>query len=138
MLKKTITYEDFNGNKITEDFYFNLNKLEVEELQISVDGGMQAMLESLIPEELRNNENADDIVLEINQNTRDIWNLFKLIVDKSYGVKSDDGKRFKKSEEILDDFRSTNAYVELIMELATDNKAAEAFVDGIFSSIKNA
>ncbi len=138
MLKKTITYEDFNGNKTIEDFYFNLNKLEVEELQISVDGGMSAMLESLIPEELRNNPDANDIVMEINQNTRDIWNLFKLIVDKSYGVKSDDGKRFKKSEEILNDFKSTNAYVELIMELATDNKAAEAFVDGVFSSIKNA
>lgn len=139
MLKKTITYEDFDGNKCIEDFYFNLNKLEVEELQMSVDGGLSVLLESLIPEEYRNGEtNPEDLVLEINQNTRDIWNLVKLIIESSYGIKSEDGKRFKKSPEILNEFKETNAYVELIMELATNPDSAEKFIDGVFSSIKNA
>ena len=137
MLKKTITYEDFDGNTCTEDFYFNLNRLEMEELQISVDGGMDAMIERLIPEEVKNNP-SEDFVMEINQTSRDIWNLVKLIIDSSYGIKSEDGKRFRKSPEILDDFKSTNAYVELIMELASDNEAAENFMNGVFSSIKNA
>jgi hypothetical protein len=115
MLKKTIKYEDFNGNEISEDFYFNLTKAELLEMESKSQGGLKAKLERLI-------------------NTRDIsaiMEVFKEVIVKSYGVKSDDGKRFMKSKEITDAFVESNAYSELYIELATDEDAAVAFITGI-------
>ncbi len=128
MLKKTITYTDFNGNELTEDFYFNLSKLELQELQMSVDGGMAQYLEQLVPENI-----PDDGVIKIDAKTREIWNAFKLLVNAAYGIKSEDGKRFIKSDEILEEFKQTNAYVNLIMELAENPEEAERFINSAVS-----
>lgn len=115
MLKKTITYEDFNGETVTEDFYFNLTQAEVVELNYSVNGGLESYIKGIT--------NARDY--------KDIIALFKEIIKLSYGVKSNDGKRFIKSEQITSDFLATNAYSTLFMELATDAEAGAAFVNGI-------
>lgn len=115
MLKKTIKYEDFNGNEISEDFYFNLTKAELLEMESKSQGGLQAKLERLI-------------------NTRDIsaiMEIFKDIIISSYGIKSDDGKRFMKNQDIVDAFVQSNAYSELYVELASDADAAVAFITGI-------
>ena len=115
MLKKTIKYTDFNDNEVSEDFYLNLSKAELIEMETSSNGGLKNKLERLI-------------------NTRDIsaiMNLFKEIIVSSYGVKSDDGKKFMKSKEITDDFIQSNAYSELYVELASNSDAAIEFITGI-------
>ena len=115
MLKKTITYEDYDGNKRTEDFYFNLSKAEIMEMELSVSGGMTQMLNRIIAE----------------QDSEKIIKTFKEIILKAYGEKSPDGKRFIKSEELSTAFSQTEAFSQLFMELATDADAAAKFVNGI-------
>ncbi len=115
MLKKTVTYVDYNGVERTEDFYFNLSKAEVTEMELSVEGGFSKMLEEIV----KSNDNAR------------ILELFKEMVLKAYGEKSADGRRFIKSKELSEAFSQTEAYSEIFMELALDEKAAAAFVNGI-------
>lgn len=115
MLKKTVTYVDYNGVERTEDFYFNLSKAEVTEMELSVEGGFSKMLEEIV---------------KSNDNVR-ILELFKEMVLKAYGEKSADGRRFVKSKELSEAFSQTEAYSEIFMELAMDEKAAAAFVNGI-------
>lgn len=115
MIKKTITYTDYNGVERTENFYFNLSKAEVMEMELSADGGMTAAIQKII--------DAKDIP--------SIIRVFKDLVLKSYGVKSDDGRRFIKSKEISEAFAQTEAYSQIFMELATDAEAASAFINGI-------
>lgn len=121
MLKKTIKYEDYNGNEITEDFYFNLSKAEVTEMELSRTGGLGSYIERIVAA----------------QDTPAIIKEFKELILKAYGVKSEDGKRFIKSEELSLAFSQTEAYTELFMELATDAEAASAFVSGIIPKTKN-
>ena len=118
MLKKTVTYVDYNGVERTEDFYFNLSKAEVTEMELSVEGGFSKMLEEIV----KSNDNAR------------IVELFKEMVLKAYGEKSADGRRFIKSKELSEAFSQTEAYSEIFMELALDEKAAAAFVNGIMPS----
>lgn len=115
MLKKTITYEDFDGNKRTEDFYFNLSKAEVLEMEMGISGGMTQMLNKIIAA----------------QDGGRVIKTFKDIILKAYGEKSPDGKRFIKSEEISTAFSQTEAYSQLFMELATNADAAATFVNSI-------
>lgn len=115
MLKKTITYLDYNGNELTEDFYFNLNKAEIMEMELGTEGGLGESIKKII--------NAKD--------TPALIELFKKLILKAYGEKSADGKRFVKSDEISTAFSQTEAYSDLFMELATDDKAASAFVNSI-------
>lgn len=115
MLKRTITYEDYDGNTHTEDFYFNLSKAELIEIEASTPGGVAAKLEKISKD----------------NNGAEIIKTFKDIILKSYGVKSEDGKRFVKSEEISKAFEETEAYSELFYELALDADKAAAFVNGI-------
>ena len=115
MLKKTMTYTDFDGVQRTEDFYFNLSKAEILEMEMGTAGGMGEMLKRIVA--------AKD--------TKKIINTFKDIVLKAYGEKTPDGKRFIKSKELSDAFSQTEAYSDLFMELVTDGKAAADFVNGI-------
>lgn len=115
MLKKPITYTDYNGVERTEDFYFNLSKAELMEMELGVTGGMTEMLNKIIA--------AKD--------APSLMKTFKEMIMKAYGVKSDDGKRLIKSEEISTAFTQTEAYSVLFMELITDDKAAADFVNGI-------
>lgn len=115
MLKQTITYRDYNGTERTEDFWFNLSKAEVLEMEMSIGGGMAEMIQRIV--------NANDIPA--------IVGIFKNIILKAYGEKSPDGKRFIKSEELSTAFSQTEAYSQLFMKLGTDAKAAADFVNGI-------
>lgn len=116
MIKKKIKYEDFDGNVREEDHYFSLTKTELTKLQMSVDGGLTTKIERIMS----------------SQSGPEIAQLFSDFIDYSYGVKSDDGKRMIKSKEILDEFKSTNAYDVLFMELVSDTKKAIEFINGIF------
>ena len=115
MLKKTFKFVDYNGNPRTEDHYFNLTQAEVTELELSVDGGLTAMINRVVQA----------------QNGRQIIDTMKDIILKSYGVKSPDGRRFIKNQEVRDAFAQTEAYSQLFMELATNAQAASEFVNGI-------
>lgn len=115
MLKKNIKYVDYDGNNRAEDFYFNLNKAEVIELQLGTVGGLTKTLEKIVQE----------------KDTSRIIEYFKTIILKAYGEKSADGRRFIKSQELRDAFEQTEAYSELFMELASDAKMAAEFINGV-------
>ena len=115
MFKKVIKYTDYNGVEREEPFYFNLNKAELVKWESTTVGGMRSMYEKIIQ--------AKD--------QEALINLFEMIIQKAYGEKSADGKRFMKSPEILADFMSTEAYSNLFMELASDDEAASEFMNGI-------
>lgn len=118
MIKKTITYEDYNGVTRTEDFYFNLSKAEVMEMELSTTGGLAEKIQAIIAA----------------QDSAEIIKVFKDLILRAYGKKSADGKRFEKSQTLRDEFEQTEAYSNLFMELATDSKAASKFVNGITPS----
>ena len=122
MLKKTVTYTDYNGLKRTEDFYFNLSKAEITELQVGTVGGYAEMVEAII----KANDEATLI------------KIFKELVLKAYGKKRPDGRVFMKVDEngrpLSMEFLQTEAYSEIFMELATDADAAAKFVNGIMPS----
>lgn len=116
MLKKAITFTDFNGVEHTEDFYFNLTKAEIIELELTAEGNsFVTYLEKVVA----------------SQNGKLIMDTFKSIIFKAYGEKSEDGKLFKKSEKLSDDFSFTAAYDVLYVELVTDAEKAAAFINGI-------
>ena len=115
MLKKTITYTDYNDVTRTEDFYFNLSKAEIAEMEMSTSGGLTARIKRI----------TDGL------DGPEIFKIFKEFIGKSFGVKSPDGKRFIKSEEITNEFFQSEAYSVLLMELMTSEKAAADFMNAI-------
>lgn len=119
MLKKTITYSDYNGVERTEDFYFNLSKAELMEMELATTGGLAEMIQKIVA--------AQDVPA--------IAKIFKDLLLKAYGVKSADGKRFMKKNEyghpLSVEFEQTEAYSIIFTELATDADAAAKFVNGI-------
>lgn len=119
MLAKKITYTDFDGEERTETFYFNLTKAELLEMQIKHPGGYGEYLQRII--------DAKDQV--------EVMNSFKELIMLSYGEKSEDGKHFRKSEEISKDFVGSAAYDELFFELLTDPDSGAAFVNGIMPKL---
>lgn len=115
MLKKTITYTDYNGLERTEDLYFNLSKAEIMEMEMSITGGLAEKLQKIVAA----------------QDAPAIIQVFKDLVLRSYGEKSPDGKRFIKNDELREAFSQTEAYSQLFMELATDADAAANFIKAI-------
>lgn len=115
MIKLTETYTDYNGVERTEDFYFNLTKAEIMEMEMTTTGGMAEMIQRIVK--------AQDIP--------SIIKIFKDLLLKAYGVKSSDGRRFIKSPEISDEFAQTEAYSNIFMRLSTDAEKAAEFINGI-------
>lgn len=121
MLKKKIKYKDFNDVEREETFMFNLTNAEITEMGVGLVGG--GSLEEYITK------------LSEEKDPMKVIEMFKKLINLSYGVKSDDGRRFMKSPELLKEFTETNAYSELFMELANDSKAATEFFDGIIPEL---
>lgn len=115
MLKKRIKYTDYNGTAREEDFYFNLSKAEIMEMEMTTNGGLTETINRIID----------------TQDAPSIIKIFKEIILKAYGEKSPDGKRMIKSKELAESFAQTEAYSELFMELASDSDAASKFINGI-------
>lgn len=119
MVAKTIKYKDFNGVEREDKFYFNLSKAEITEMELSVDGGLGDRIKAIVEA----------------KNTPEIIKIFKKLILESYGEKTADGKRFRKTDDngqrLATAFSETEAYSNLFMELATDDKAAAEFVNGI-------
>ena len=119
MYKKTITYTDYNGVERTEDFYFNLSKAELMEMELSHPGGFEAWIQRIIK--------ADD--------TQTLVEVFRDIIGKAYGEKDETGRRFIKSPEMTKAFMETEAYSELYVELITNEGAAAQFINSIVPKI---
>ena len=118
MLKKTLTYTDFNDEERTEDFYFNLTEAELADMEITTIGGLTETMEKI-------SKAKDKPALA---------KIFKEFILKAYGEKSPDGKRFMKSDEIRKAFEETQAYSDIYMELATDADKASDFFKKILPS----
>lgn len=118
MISKTIKYTDFNGVEREEDFYFNLSKAELTEWQLSKDGGLDSLIEKIVKE----------------KNVPKMIEYIKTFILKSYGIKSEDGKHFMKSEKISNEFYCSEAYSELFMEVSSSPEAAMNFINGILPS----
>ena len=119
MLKKTMTFTDYNGVERTENFWFNLSKAEIMEMELGTEGGLAEMIQKIVAA-----KDAPSIV-----------KIFKDLILKSYGEKSADGKKFVKSQELSEAFSQTEAYSDLFMELATDSDKASEFVNGIIPNV---
>lgn len=115
MIKKTIEYTDYEGNERKETFYFNLTKTELLELEVSEAGGFTKMIERI--------QEARD--------AKTVLEVLKEIVHKSYGVKSPDGKKFVKSDELSTGFEQTEAYDQLMMDMIENPEKASAFFNGL-------
>lgn len=115
MLKKTIKFTDYFGEERTQDFYFNLTKSELMEMNLSADGGVERLIDKIIQTKDR----------------KKLVTYFKDIILRSYGEKSDDGFQFMKGEKISKRFEQSPAYDQLFMELATDAEKAANFINGI-------
>lgn len=109
------TYKDYLDVERTEEFYFNLTKAEIVKLELSMDGGLTGMLKTLIEK----------------QNIPKMIEVFDMLIDKSYGVRSADGRKFIKNDEVLNDFKQTEAYSNIYMRFATDSKFAADFMNNI-------
>lgn len=120
MIKWPITYTDYNGETHTEDFYFNLNKAEVMSMNLEANGSYAQYLERIVEQ----------------RNGKEMSHTYRTIILKAYGEKSPDGRRFIKSKELTDAFEQSEAYVELYMELATKEGAAQKFMAGIFPNME--
>jgi hypothetical protein len=110
-----ITYEDYNGNQRTENFSFHLSKAEIIEMELSTEGGFGERIQHIV--------DARD--------TPTLIKIFKELIIKSYGVKSADGRRFEKSEQLSNEFSQTEAFSQLYVKLATDVDAATSFINNI-------
>ena len=115
MLKRTITYEDFNGESASEIFYFNFTKTELLRLEVSYDGGMFGFLQRIVESESQ----------------KELFAEFEKIILLAYGTKSDDGKQFIKNDQLREEFSQTAAYDALFQELTTDEGAAATFIEGV-------
>jgi hypothetical protein len=121
MLKMDLSFEDLSGEQVTETHYFHLSKADLVEMEVSHKGGLQKYFQSIVASE----------------DGKAIIDSFREIILKSYGVKSDDGRRFIKNEQLRQEFLSSEAYSTLFMQLCTDADAAAAFVTGIIPSDLN-
>lgn len=119
MHKETITYTDYNDVERTEDYYFNLNQAELLDLETGVTGGYTAMIKKIIAA----------------QDTPTLMDIFRKLILMAYGEKSADGRQFIKEDEnghkLANAFKQTEAYSTLYIKLATDDKAASKFIEGI-------
>lgn len=122
MHKEIITYNDLNDVQRTEEFYFDLSKPEIVKMQASTKGGYDVQLRSIAA----------------SLDGAQIMEFFENFITKAYGVKSEDGRRFMKSEEISRSFMETPAYEVLFDKLVTDDKYAANFVNAVMRSTSKA
>lgn len=119
MLVERIDYVDYDGNKRSEDFYFNFTEAEIQEMNLKTPGGLKARLEKIVQE----------------MDQEKLVEYFKSLILDTYGKKSEDGRRFIKSKELSEEFSQTGAYNKLFMKLTTDTNAAIEFVKGVIPNI---
>lgn len=128
MIKKTVSYENFNGDKVTKDLYFNLTKFEATEFALDLPDEIT----SEVSKEGANAANMDSVSKIVQKlGGKGIIDFIRKLVLKAYGIKSEDGERFEKSEKISTEFSQTMAFDTLMMELLTNDEEASRFINGV-------
>lgn len=118
MITKTIRYVDYNGKERIEDFNFHLNKPELLELEASYEGGWLAHLQRIV--------NAN--------NNAEIYQTMKDFILRSFGIKTEDGRRFMKDPDIRRSFEESPAFEILLMEMTIGpdaTKNSTEFINGV-------
>lgn len=115
MVKETIKYIGFDDQEREEDFYFNLNKTELMEAELSVPGGLSVAFEKAMKA-----KNVAAVVF-----------MFRDLLWRAYGEKTADGRGFHKSPQLTQAFVETPAYDKLFMELVTSEDKARVFLDNL-------
>lgn len=115
MWKFTAEYEDWNGNSKRRELFFNMTMTEMISLQNSVPGGIETYYKRIMEE----------------QDNVSLYARFEDLVKLAYGVKSDDGERFMKNEEIYNNFKESAAYDVFMQYLMTTEDGAAKFIEGI-------
>ena len=118
MIKKTVTYTDYNGEQRTETFYFHYTEAEILDMEMSEEGSFADRIQRII--------DAKDKTA--------LMKLIKKFVIDAYGVKSEDGKRFMKNDELKTAFLECPAYSDIFMEMVTNDEIAAEFVNGVIPS----
>lgn len=123
MIKKTVNYLDFDGKDQTEDVYFNISKIELmDHLDLADEfGAMHAVLDG---------DKKELALHEIKQ----MLDLIKKLMRIAYGVRSEDGKRFAKSDQIWEEFTQTAVYDAALMSLFENPNEGITFIQGILPS----
>ena len=116
MIKKTVTYTDFNGDETTEELHFHLTMAEVMELETSGEGSFAGILKRISE----------------TSNPREVLEMYRTMLLTAYGIRSSDGRNFRKSAEIRETFASSNAFSELLFDLMKSEDGGAAFITGIF------
>lgn len=119
MIKKEITYKNFDDEVVVETARFGFNETELMELEAQPGGGLTAAIKKI-------EENPEDGGIILGE--------IKKIIMWAYGVVSEDGRRFIKNDMVRKDFEETGAYNALVMSLATNADAAAAFMNGLIPS----
>ena len=118
MIKKTITFEDYNGEDRTKDFYFHMNQVEFSKLNGEVPGGIEKRMQKIIE------DRDEDALLRI----------IDLIVSRSYG-EFDEADEFTKVSKtgrpLYEKFVNTDAYDQLIIELIQNEDNIVTFLKSI-------
>nr|DAO17101.1 MAG TPA: hypothetical protein [Caudoviricetes sp.] len=121
MLKKSITYVDYNGCERTEDFYFHMSKAERLGYAIGFEGGIDSFITKVVKEE----------------DVKKLWDIWSDFILRCYGEKSSDGRRFIKSKELSEAFMQTEAYNNLMIELMSSSGDANAkFVNAVVADVE--
>lgn len=115
MVTETITYTDYNGVKRTEEWRFHLNKAEMVELEVSIDGGFTEAVKKM----------------QQTQDPKEIYKIFKEITMKAVGKKSPDGKMFVKNQAIIDEFFQSEAYPEFFMTMLKNPEKCADFMNAL-------
>lgn len=118
MIKKNITYTDFDGEERTDAFYFNLTEAELLDIELDYGGNMSKAVEGML-------ERHD---------AKGLFGIIENLIRHSYGEKSPDGKRFMKNKELTDGFVTTGAYSAMVIELLSDEKEFEKFMTAVIPS----
>lgn len=113
MLKREITYKNLDGETVTNEFYFNLTKAEIAELELSHFGGLGEFIKRV----------------SATQDQKVLVEEFKRIILLCYGIR--DGDSFIKTDQLRQRFEGTNAYSELFIEFLTVPGSLETFIRGV-------
>ena len=122
MIKMNVSAETFDGDMVTETLWFHMNKVDLIELQQSEPGGFTDTLQAFMSRKSEDWTMADKFKL---------FDFFRTMVDKAYGERSSDGKRFRKSPEILANFKDSIFYDEFVLSLLEDEKKSIKFFNGV-------
>lgn len=122
MVKKTLKFENFNGEVVEETNYFNLSKLELTRMEAEYEGGLTETLKKVIEEE----------------NRKEILKFVEMLIQRAYGKRSEDGRKFVKNDELLEDFVASDYYAELCYNLLVDPEEATKFMTGVMPKVQNA